>query len=385
MDPQRSGRAAPQPTPAGPDVAGERRRLEGELRRACLRRLQRDWRACNWAFLGGQLTAPAFRLDRVGSRWGQWEPRGRVISLSERLVLDHPWTAVLEVLRHEMAHQVVHELFRLVDAPDHGEAFRRACSMLGIEAVACGDPLSVFEVADQGGPDVPRLRKVRRLLALAESPNLHEAEAALAKANELLLRYNLDLLEARGERRYRVRHLGPIAKRRSKASLLVGGIISEHFFCEAIWIDSFCPRTGHEGRVLEISGTPENVELAAYTYEELLRTADELWRRHKRASGIPGDRDRRRYVEGVLVGFDEKLARERRRCAAERALVWRGDPKLRAFFRRRHPRVRSEGVGVRGGEAFEAGREAGRDLRLRKAMPGRPQERGLMLESERAR
>ncbi|GIW71982.1 MAG: hypothetical protein KatS3mg102_1524 [Planctomycetota bacterium] len=351
------------------------RRLGAELQAACLRRLVRDWESLNWCHLGGRLRPPAFRLDPVLSRWGQWEPQGRTIALAERLVLEHDWPAVLEVLRHEMAHQVVDELFGLAGAPAHGEAFRRACALLGVEPRAAGDPLAVLRRQPDGepAPEQARLRRVRRLLALADSPNPHEAEAALAKAHELLLRYNLELLELRGgaEQCYCVRHLGQPQPRRSRADKLAAGILTRHFFVEAIWIDSFCPRTGREGRVLEIAGSPHNVELAEYTWHELHRAAAELWEKHWRQAGIyPRARAAQRYIEGVLTGFDERLERERSRQAAERALVWRGDPALQAFFRRRHPRVRTESVAAGEGALFEAGRHAGQALRLRRAVRG---------------
>lgn len=51
------------------------------------------------------------------------------------------------------------------------------------------------------------MRKVKALLALAQSPNEHEASAAAEKAQELMLAYNLDMAQtptrhARGEKRF---------------------------------------------------------------------------------------------------------------------------------------------------------------------------------------
>ena len=50
--------------------------------------------------------------------------------------------------------------------------------------------------------------RIARLLALAESPNVHEAEAAMAAAQRLLLKYNIELRDARVAQGYVWRHLG---------------------------------------------------------------------------------------------------------------------------------------------------------------------------------
>ncbi len=360
-------------------------RLNAGLHRACLLQLGREWRTLNDQYLGARLRPPLFQLQPFRDRWGQWDPRSRTISISETLVFTYPWAAVIEVLRHEVAHQVVDELVQASWQPPHGPAFEQACEWLGIEPHVRLDPLALFrtEAKPHGERDAARLRKIKRLLALAESPNEHEAQAALAKANELLLRYNLDMAAADDahERRYCVRTLGEVTMRRSRVQKLLGVIISKHFFCEAIWVPSYCPHTGREGRVLEILGSPDNVALAAYTYEELLRTAEQLWKKHKRAGGVRGDRGRRRYIEGVLFGFDEKLERERERMREEHALVWQGDPGLEAFVRRRHTRLHAEGLRLSGGSTFEAGRAQGQRLELRRAMPEQPaaRTRGLAL------
>ena len=46
------------------------------------------------------------------------------------MVGEAPWPAVVEVLKHEMAHQYVHETLGLAHTPPHGEAFQSACRLL---------------------------------------------------------------------------------------------------------------------------------------------------------------------------------------------------------------------------------------------------------------
>jgi len=79
-------------------------------------------------------------------------------------------------LKHEMAHQFVHEVLGEQEAP-HGPAFRATCARLGIDQRAGGLPQPA-QSADQRR----LLERVHKLLALAQSDNQHEAEAAAAAA-----------------------------------------------------------------------------------------------------------------------------------------------------------------------------------------------------------
>jgi hypothetical protein len=342
--------------------------LGEELRRACLQRLRRDWGCLNYYYLGEKLRPPAFELDAAETRLGSWDSVTRTISISERHIASAPWTAVVETLKHEMAHQYVDEVLRLQSVLPHGEAFRRASDLLAIDHPGTGPAAQPQDEASAA-----RLRKIRNLMKLAESSNVHEAEAALAKANELLLKYNIDMVAAEHERRYEFRHLGRPTGRRSRYELILAGLLSEHFFVESIWVDTYDASTAKSGHVLEICGTKDNVDLAEFTYHELLRSAHKLWRRHRIEEGITSNRDRRAYTEGVLMGFSEKLRAQREESARKHELVWLGDPGLDKFYRQRHPRIRNERFAISAGvDAFGAGKAAGAALELTRAVRGSP-------------
>ena len=54
-----------------------------------------------------------------------------------RLIEQHPWDIVVEVLKHEMAHQLADELLGGCESA-HGVIFRDACRMLGVANWAAG-------------------------------------------------------------------------------------------------------------------------------------------------------------------------------------------------------------------------------------------------------
>ena len=121
---------------------------------------------------------------------------------------------------------------------------------------------------------------------------------------------------------------------------------------------------GRRGQVLEVCGTPVNLEMAAYVHAFLLQTAARLWREYRKERAIRSNRDRRAFQAGVMNGFHDRLVAERKRHV-EVGLVWVGDADLRRFLRKRHPYIRSTSHGGRPQpEAHAHGREKGRALVL---------------------
>ena len=138
-----------------------------------------------------------FALREMKARWGNWSGEKREICLSRKLVLNHPWDAVREVLLHEIAHQFAEEVLGAPHEPPHGPSFKKACYLLRANPKASGNyqPMDERVSRDQARSEDKVMLRVKKLLALAESQNHHEAEAAMAKAHEFIEKYNLDLLD----------------------------------------------------------------------------------------------------------------------------------------------------------------------------------------------
>ncbi len=351
--------------------------LSAELEAALLRALLNAWHDVNAGYFRGKLAAPAFVLSEAATRLGVWREATRTIELSRALVLEQPWGTVVEVLKHEVAHQYVHETLGVRDETAHGPAFRGVCERLGIDATAAGMPAAA-------GGDAPAplriLTRIAKLLALAESPNEHEAQAAMAEAQRLMLRHNLETAPRGG---YAFRHLGEPTGRVGEAERLLGTILGTHFFVEVIWVPVWRPRVGKRGSVLEVCGTPENLEMAAYVHAFLGHTAERLWREYRRAKGIRGDGDRRTFLAGVMIGFREKLVKQRT-THEEQGLVWVGDADLATYYRKRHPRIHwTRHAGPRRTEAHAHGREAGRNIVIHRGVTSGSGGVQRLLESKR--
>jgi hypothetical protein len=365
-------------TTSGDDAGA---RLSVSLEAALLREVAEQYRHLALAYFKGNLRLPQFELVPSRARLGRWIPDTRIIELSRPLVLEQPWGVVIEVLKHEMAHQYVGEVLGETGESAHGPRFRAVCTKLGIDAAASGMPVPgpAAAHAEQGKVG----ERIARLLALAESPNVHEAEAAMAAAQRLLLKHNLDLRSTRMAQGYTWRHLGEPTGRTTEAERVLSLLLGKHFFVEAIWVPVYRPALGKRGSVLEICGTPENVEIAEYVHGYLVQTAERLWMEHKVEQGIFSNRERRTFLAGVMSGMSEKLSREAKK-SANAGMVWVADGDLDDFFRRRHPHVRHvRYAGQRRTDAYAHGREAGQKIVIHKGVKGTAEQRGLLLGPKR--
>jgi hypothetical protein len=337
-----------------------------ELDVALLRQLHLRHAQENRLRFGGRLCAPVFLLSEAASRLGAWSSRSRTIELARALVYARPWPEVTDVLVHEMAHQYVDEVLGVRSETAHGETFRRVCAERGIDARAAGAA---------GGSSAPLepdrvLERVRKLLALAGSPNQHEAEMAMRRAHELMLRHNIESAATRATVAFELRHLGDPTRRTSRVESEVVGLLARYFFVRAIRIPVYLARTGGHGWVFEIAGTLANVEMAVHVHGFLLATAARLWEENKGDRRVRSGRDRLSYQTGVIRGFHEKLALERLQLKGT-GLVWVGDARLDDFYRARNPRVTRRRTSFRVTGAHQAGREAGQKIVINRPIEAR--------------
>lgn len=332
---------------------------------AILAALASAWDLANGIYLRGALRSPVFALMDSERALGQWNGHTRTLSIARSLVYQHPWGAVCEVLRHEMAHQYAQEVLGVRDESPHGGGFVAACRRLAVDPIASGP-------VGSAPPDTSvdrAVAKIHKLLALAASPNRNEAEAAMRAARRRMLEHQISGLPAAAGR-YLSREIGEVRERVPAHERLVAGLLAEHFFVRPIWVQTYRVADDVAGSVLEVSGTPDAVDVAEYVHGFLLRAADTAWRAHRDLRGL-GDRDRRRFLSGVIQGFHEKLRAERP-SEAQAGLVWVGDPGLERYIDTRHPRLRRSGLKLSAGGGFEDGRRAGRALVLHRGVSVSP-------------
>jgi len=323
--------------------------------------VRRAYDDLNQTLFRGELRIPVFELSSAEGRFGRWVGRTRTLELSRELLVTKGWGVLLEVLKHEMAHQYVGDVLGIADEGPHGAAFRRVCAERGIDARATGTP-----AREPGHAHV--LDRIAKLLALAESPNEHEAQAAMSAAQRLMLKHNIEAAPRAREAGYGFRHLGTPSGRVGESQRQLALLLAEHFFVEVIWVPVWRPAEGKRGTVLEVCGSAENLELAEYVHAFVTHTGERLLRDYRAQHGKLARGDGERFLSGLVSGFRAKLADQKRKNARE-GLVFVGDSELSDYLRSRHPRVRVTHHRITtSGHAFARGREAGRNLVLHRGV-----------------
>lgn len=349
--------------------------LDSKIKTLWVRQLKKDWEIANYHYFRNRMQLPNIDLLTSENILGKWDgAHKRNLLISAFLIKNYPWAYSREVLYHEMAHQYVEEILKIRDALPHGEVFQKICHENCFDHKASGD-LQTWagsrSKSKLGLKANKMIDKIHKLLALAQSQNQHEAQLAMVKAQELLLKYNISLLDAETNCNYIHKQIGEIGRRNPMKSL-IGTILAKYFFIEAIWVFGYDQHKNKEGRVLEIHGTPENIEMAEYVHDYLHNISEVLWLEHRHKKKITGNRHRRTFTYGLLHGFSDKLEMQ----VAEnksRSLIWKGDPRLREYYRRRNPRICTERSYYSGSskDAYNSGLNKGKDLVIHKGIHDR--------------
>ena len=327
------------------------------------------------------------KIVETKSAWGQWDPFLRTISLSKRLIREHSWDVVLEILKHEMAHQYVTDCMGLVNETAHGISFKVACERVGVApwaARATGEIPEIIPTLRErvlSREDERLLDRVAKLLSLAQSTNEHEALLAMERVRELYAKHNFaklrqsDSAEAM-DSMFVTRH----KKKTDATETKILSILSSHFRVCVIHTHLYDSKVCTRFKAAEIMGRRENILMAEFVYHFLAQQCGSLWVAHKKLTKCPGSR-RRSYQLGILAGFNNKLVQTQKldevastalgmTSKEVMALIKMDKSEIDTFVGMRYPRIsnKSWGTGSVDRESFESGQTAGRSLNLNKPM-----------------
>jgi len=324
----------------------ERLEPQGELERRILHGLASEWETALWVLDPSHarlMRKPMFSLGDMKNGWGYWSNNRREIRISRNLVFHYSWDDVREVLLHEMAHQFADEVLSACDEKSHGPAFQKACELLRANPKASGQysPLSQRIKGETVNAKDRMMLRVKKLMALAESQNRHEAEAAMAKVHELVAKYNLELMERKKDRSFLSVFLGKPALRHPREDYYLGSLLQDFYFVQGMWVSAYVLEKGKMGRVLEITGTARNINLAGYVHDFVRHFVDSQWNQYNRDRRLNRLR-RTDFAVGIMEGFRSKLAGKRIREQKQqpgRMLLNIEDPLLSGHMAYRYPRT----------------------------------------------
>jgi hypothetical protein len=214
--------------------------------------------------------------------------------------------------------------------------------------------------------------RVEKLMALAESCHRHEAEAAMAKAHELITKYNIDLLsEQSGQRDFASVFAGKPALRHSREDYRLAHLLQDFYFVRGIWVSACVLEKGKMGRVLEISGTLQNLKIASYVHDFVRGFIRNQWVEYNKDKRLNSHR-KSDFAVGVIQGFRSKLEQSQKQIENrdEFALIKLEDPLLASYLAYRYPRIVTfrRGVSSQDQKVLKDGERVGRKLVISKGI-----------------
>lgn len=293
---------------------------------------------------------------------GQFESSSFLIGVNKLLMYSAKTEVIKNVLRHELAHYLcfIENEHRV---EPHGFEFREICQRFGWNIEISGAAFNVIKENEKIEGDLPSERvieKVKKLIALAQSSNSHEAELAMIKANNLILAHNLERLNQEvDEFTYLKRVLS--GKKTTGKTRAIYEILKE-FFVYPVF------NYGLEGFYLEVIGKRENVEVADYVANFLDLELEKIWN----AQALKGISQKNSFMAGLAEGFIKKLREEKKGHFPGHFLV-KIEEELNQKVGLVYPRLSKKSVsrGFDCEKAKNLGRKEGNNLTIRKGVLGK--------------
>ena len=342
---------------------------------------------------GLQLRPPIFEISDAEKELGAWHPDTRTLCVSRHVIVNHSWSITIQVLKHEMAHQLCTEQFSSTGTP-HGEAFQQACELLGVLPEFRRARTVVIEVVEQvGNRSTVSARgrecmaRVAKLLALSQSDNEHEAALAMQKARELIEKYHIQELGDDGVYRYGFAVIDRKRKRIESYQRRICSILHDFFLVRVVLSGLYDPLRHDTYKTITILGTKENVAIAEYCYHFLENRLSSLWNVNRHRFNGTTRTEKKSYYLGLLRGFHQRLQERRldnRNCGPDvrlGALIVAEEKRLDNFVGQCFPRLRKaakSGVKVYG-TTYREGVETGRSITLAEGLSGRGKNGGGLL------
>ncbi|WP_435547765.1 DUF2786 domain-containing protein [Desulfobacterium sp. N47] len=316
--------------------------INEELERKILHGLALEWETARYLLDSKYrkfLRMPAFCLKDMKRRLGYWSGEKNEICINRDVALSRNWNFVKKILLHEIAHQVAQQIFRAEAETPHGPLFKKACYILRADYRASEDCSITNENIEADDRNTTILLRIKKLFALAESSNHNEAESAMKKAHELVAKYNIEIIANNSERNFISMSAGDPALRHPKQDYYLAGLLRDYYFVWTIWVPAYIIEKEKMGRVLELSGTRENIEIASYVHDFIKHHIESRWLEYNSKKLLNNHR-KTDFATGIIKGFSAKLKSDTEtKCRSTNALVKTNDPLLNKYIKYRYPHI----------------------------------------------
>ena len=328
------------------------------------------------------LPKPLIMIGDVQSYWGQYDHNKKLITINRSLIDTYSWAVVVEILKHEMAHQYA---FIYHNDHTHGLHFQDACERLAVSPWArkgAGHIPEITDVEKPGERDQQEdgiFRKIEKLLRLAGSENEHEAMLAMQKVEALCRKHNIESWVDNRPVQCNYVVINHKKKRITQYQSLISHILQEHFMVDIVFGSQFDAATCQSHKTMEILGLSANVKIAEYVYFFLINRLPILWKQHLAKFKTGTRPSKNAYYLGVISGFEQHLRVskindqhkqplvEGQKASKETKAMVETKKELENYVKKRYPRLRQRRwtSSYRDTASFESGKSDGQRLRLK--------------------
>lgn len=228
------------------------------------------------------------------------------IGINKRLMFESTERVLQNIICHELAHYICY-----LKHPDHEKAhgleFQSLCRSYNLNEEVSRASINIAQEAAKSinqEHDYKIIKKISKILKLSASSNFHESKMATLKANELLLKHNLESLylsEEELDQQDTVMKIVLVARKNNAKLHAINEILSL-FYVYPIF------NYGKKQVYLEVIGTRVNVEMAHYVADFLDKKMDDLWLNTKKNDPrLKGPRAKNSFFKGVAEGFIQKM------------------------------------------------------------------------------
>jgi hypothetical protein len=165
----------------------------------------------------------------------------------------------------------------------------------------------------------------------------------MTKAHELITRHNIELNRQEEERQFLSIFLGSPALRHPREDYHLANLLQDYYFVTGIWVPAYVIEKQKMGRVLEISGTAQNLKIADYVHGFIVQFIDAQWQKYNHEKKLNRYR-KTDFAVGIIQGFHNKLELNAAKKKSEKgilALIQKADPQLQKYFKFRYPHTAS--------------------------------------------
>lgn len=204
------------------------------------------------------------------------------------------------IIRHELAHYMTFINYGETFQP-HPPEFKAFCQRMG-----WGEEVYKATICLEGGGNAVReessvFRKVQKLMSLASSSNSNEAEQAMIKSQQLLLKHNIESTYMGGEDSEKLFLKRIMKQKKENAKMRSIAWILETFFVSIVYkrVEGFI--------YLEIMGNAVNLEIAEYVAGFLHGEMDKLWNQAQKYTSLRGTIAKNSFFLGLAKGYCDKI------------------------------------------------------------------------------